>query len=68
MNPQNLIVNNIQIEKDRVLLFGSDPNYHIIAPIKTSVNAGGTIEYEDGGVNFGWFKRLALKDYPHKGE
>ena len=46
---------------DRVLLYGSDPNYHLIADVKDVVEVGDTVEYEECGVNFGWFKKVLTR-------
>ncbi|QQG45621.1 MAG: hypothetical protein HYW89_01735 [Candidatus Sungiibacteriota bacterium] len=48
-------------ETDRVLLYGTDHNYHLIARTVDDVEVGDTVEYEPYGVNFGWFKRVIYR-------
>ena len=50
-------VMSVHDQGDRVLLFGSDINYHIIASRADNVQVGDEIEFEPYGWNFGWFKR-----------
>jgi hypothetical protein len=45
---------------DRVLLYGKDPDYHIIASREDGVQVGNEIEFEPYGYNFGWFKRKVV--------
>lgn len=52
-----ITISRVDDQGDRVLLFGSNPNYHIIASPKDGVKAGDEIEFEPYGWNFGWFKR-----------
>ncbi len=41
-----------------VVLYGYNPDFHVIAGVKTKVKVGSKIEYKEGGVNFGWFRRV----------
>lgn len=43
---------------DKVLLYGTNPNYHLIASTRDKVEVGNTVEYEPYGINFGLFKRV----------
>lgn len=45
---------------DRVLLYGKDPAYHVIAGPEDNVQVGDEIEFEPYGFNFGWFKRKVV--------
>ena len=51
-------VSRVDDQGDRVLLFGLDPTYHIIASRADNVQVGDEIEFEPYGWNFGWFKRV----------
>jgi hypothetical protein len=42
-------------EENRILLYGSDPGYHVIAGKDAQIDVGDTIQYEPYGANFGWF-------------
>ena len=50
-------ISRIDDQGDRVLLFGKNPDYHIIASREDDVQVGNEIELEPCGWNFGWFKR-----------
>lgn len=52
-----LTITEIRDEGDRVLLYGKNRNYHIIATPEQAkgLRIGQEIEYEPMGVNFGWF-------------
>ena len=50
-----LVANRIVDQQDRVLIYGDNESFHVIAPANTKVREGERIEYQDGGVNFGWF-------------
>ena len=50
----SMIVRRIEVEPDRVLLYGSDNRYKVIASTKSEVQIGDTIQYEPYGVNFGF--------------
>ena len=53
-----LQIRKIIIEEDRILIFGDDPQYHVIADeCDEPLFLGDTIEYEPCGFNFGWFIR-----------
>ncbi len=47
-----------KVEKDSILLYGSDLEYHIIANPKAKVEVGDLVEYQPYGVNFGWFIKV----------
>ncbi len=55
-----MTVREIVPESDRVLLYGTDRSYHLIAGTEDEVEVGDTVEYEPCGINFGWFKRVIL--------
>ena len=57
---ERMIIQSIVHETDRILLFGVDRNYHLIADTNDDVKVGDTVEYEPDGVNFGWFKRVVI--------
>ncbi len=46
---------------DRVLLYGLDINYYIIAPTNCDIQVNDEVEYEPYGMNFGWFVRKVVK-------
>ena len=56
-----ILIDKIDVQKDRVLLYSNKNNsiidFYIIASIEQAKNlsVGDTIEYSDGGANFGWF-------------
>lgn len=41
-------------EGDRLLLYGKDPSFHVIARPTDTVKVGDSIAYEPYGVNFGF--------------
>ena len=44
-----------QTECTRMLLYGDDPHYHVIADLPSpDIKVGDAIEYEPYGVNFGF--------------
>jgi len=47
-------IERIDIQHDRILLYGKDNDYHVIAPTDKSFSIGDVIEYEPYGYNFGW--------------
>lgn len=51
----------VQVQADRVLLGGDDPDYWIIANLTEglAVGIGDRIIYEPYGLNFGWFKECS---------
>ncbi len=51
-----LMVLRIEDRGDRVLLYGEDPSYHLIALAGSKWEIGQEVEYELGGFNFGWAK------------
>lgn len=53
-----LVVVKKEVDEDRILLYGTDPGYHIIADMNVKVKVGDTIEYEPCGYNFGWFVKV----------
>ena len=53
-----LVVKKVDDQGDRIVLYGDDPQYHLIADTKAVVKVGDQVEYETGGVNFGWFVRV----------
>ena len=53
-----LRVKRKEVQHDRVLLYGANPDYHVIASPKDEVAEGDLIECEPCGVNFGWFKQV----------
>jgi len=50
-----MTVNKIDNQGDRILLYGQDESYHVIANTDVDVSIGDRIEYEPYGVNFGLF-------------
>lgn len=52
------IATKVDNQGDRVLIYGPNPNYYIIAPANTEVKEGDEIEYEPYGFNFGWFVEI----------
>lgn len=72
MRTEHMKVGRIERENDRILLYERPvaPNweplygeYHVIAKADCQVNVGDTIEYEQGGINFGWM--IARKEVSH---
>ena len=55
---QSTIVTKIDNQGDRILLYGNEKDYYIIAGIKVQVKIGDKIEYEPHGFNFGWFMKV----------
>ena len=54
-------VMNIVRESNRVLLYGDDKSYHLIAELNDDVRVGDMVEYEPYGINFGWFTRVIAR-------
>jgi hypothetical protein len=54
MATATIIVQRVEDQGNRVLLWGKDPDYHVIADAGCTVKVGDTIEYELYGFNFGW--------------
>lgn len=52
---KSIIVKQLDNQGDRVLLYGTNPDYYIIAPKNCTAQIGNTINYEPYGANFGWF-------------
>ncbi len=50
-----MVVRRIQKQADRILLYGEDERYHLIAGLRVRVKVGDTVLYRDVGVNFGDF-------------
>lgn len=50
-----MIVKKIIREKDRTLLYGNNPNLHVIALGNEQVEIGDKIKYESIETNFGWY-------------
>ena len=55
---RTLIVKHIDYQEDRTLLYGDNPNYHIIASKDCTAKEGDLVTYEPFGYNFGWFVKL----------
>lgn len=47
-------VERIIVEEDRALLYGKNPDYHVIASADIEISNGDIIKYEPFGVNFGF--------------
>lgn len=62
MKNQLITITKIEKQDDKVLLYGLDKNYYIIAEVNSSVKVGDRIEYEPYGANFGWFVRLVCHE------
>ena len=56
MQIYKMIVRKMSFEKTRVLLFGDDPGFYVIALFSqiNGMKIGDEIEYEPKTVNFGW--------------
>lgn len=52
---KTLEVKRHEIQEDRILYWGDEKDYHIIADEDCEARVGDVIEYEPDGVNFGWF-------------
>ena len=50
-----LTVVNWKDEEDRVVVYGNDPNYKIIAAKGSTFQIGQVIKYEPYGANFGFY-------------
>ena len=57
MELREMTVKRIVDEGNRILLFGGEDFYYIIASIalKDKIQIGDTVLYEPYGVNFGWY-------------
>ena len=55
-------VTKIVNEGDRLLIYGDQPNYYIVARPDEEIKVGDRFEYQPEGVNFGWFKRNLSAD------
>ena len=58
---ETLVIANIDDQGDRIVVRGDNPgrwDYHIICPFKARLKVGDVIEYEPGGINFGWFVKI----------
>jgi len=51
-----MIVRKFVFEKNRVLLYGDDPEFKVIALLSelNGIKLGDEVEYEPKGINFGW--------------
>lgn len=63
MGAKTMVAGRIVEQSDRILIYekGHESDllpYHVIAEVGTKVNPGDKVEYEPGGVNFGWFVRV----------
>jgi hypothetical protein len=52
-----LTITRIDVQEDRILLYGDDPYYHLIASLSNAPElwVGKKIAYAPDGVNFGWY-------------
>lgn len=55
MRTGTLKVASIRDEGDRIVIYGPEEKYHVIAAPGTTVQLNDTVEYEPCGWNFGWF-------------
>ena len=51
---KTLYVKRIDDQGDRVLLYGDDPDYYVIAEAGFQVEVGKPVRYEMYGINFGF--------------
>jgi hypothetical protein len=56
---RTMLVKRVVREHDRTLLYGDNPDYHVIAKRDELVEEGDSIEYEyeSCNFNFGWFSK-----------
>lgn len=52
-----MIVDCIEFQEDRILLYGKSSHYYLIASKDCDIKVGETAIYEPYGLNFGWFVR-----------
>lgn len=58
-NLKVLTIERIEVQPDRVCLYGADPDYKVIASLKDreTIQVGDTVKYEPYGMNFGWYAK-----------
>ena len=59
-----LLVEKIVEKKNRLLLYGDEPNFYVVAPLGTKVEVDDIVEYDFCTLYFGIFRRV-IKDWIH---